>query len=193
MAKKPRKKPAGQIRITGGRWRSRRLSVPEVAALRPSSDRTRETLFNWLGHDLTGLACADLFAGTGVLGLEALSRGADTCVFVESSGIAVASLRATAGKLVENPEQIQILQQSVDQWLAGGGTSFDLVFVDPPFSDGNWATVLTGLTARLRAGARVYVESPADQPWLWPDAFSLQKESRVGEARLRLLGWAGSP
>lgn len=192
MSKRPRKKPGGQIRITGGRWRSRRLTVPDVASLRPSSDRTRETLFNWLGHDLTGLDCADLYAGTGVLGLEALSRGAASCVFVESNAIAVAALRNSVSQLVENPDQIQVLQQSVDGWLAGQEPSFDLVFADPPFADGNWAALLAGLSSRLRPGARVYLESPTDQQWVWPDSFSLLKESRVGEARLRLLGWAGS-
>ncbi len=190
MAKRSKTASTG-VRITGGRWRSRRLQVAEVAGLRPTSDRSRETLFNWLGHNLSGLQVADLFAGSGVLGFEALSRGAASCEFVENHPKAVAglSLSATAFGL-EQPAFV-IRQMAVSNWQMGQNGPFDLVFVDPPFTQGGWSGLLQDLLPCLAKKARVYVEAPDGVSWSWPPGYRLLKQSRVGEASLRLFGWAG--
>src|SRR5690625_7049582 len=129
---------AGKIRIISGRWRGRRLKVPGLPGLRPSGDRVRETLFNWLQWDIAGARCLDLFAGTGALGLEALSRGAAKVTFVERNRKLVAALRELAASW-PGGEGMEVVQGDVAGWLASQAgrnhdASFDLVFIDPPFS-----------------------------------------------------------
>jgi len=155
-----------RVRIIGGRWRSRILRFPPAAQLRPTPDRVRETLFNWLGQRLDGLACLDLFAGSGALGFEALSRGAARVVMVESDRAIAAALRESA-KLLEAEPQV-VVRDAMD-YLAHTGEAFDVVFVDPPYASGLAERALAALGPRLAPGARVYVESDRrlDPPGGW--------------------------
>lgn len=193
MSRSPRSRPApssgtaprgaGQVRIIGGRWRGTKLAVPDRPGLRPSSDRVRETLFNWLMPALPGARVLDLFAGTGVLGLEALSRGAARAVLVERDPGLVAALRETAAKL---SAQAEVHAADALAWLGGRHDHFDLVFLDPPFADGLWARALDGLAPRLAPGAWVYVESPANVLPVVPPAWALHREGRTREVRYAL-------
>lgn len=151
----------GNVRIIGGRWRGTRVSVPDVAGLRPSADRVRETLFNWLLPRLPGARVLDLFAGSGVLGLEAVSRGAREAMLVERDRALVASLHATVARL-KATDQIQVLRAEALAWLrAPLHGCFDVVFLDPPFAADLWAGVLESLPPWLAAGAWLYMEAPA--------------------------------
>ncbi|SFK30108.1 16S rRNA (guanine(966)-N(2))-methyltransferase RsmD [Lysobacter sp. cf310] len=160
----------GRIRIIGGRWRGTRLDVAEAPGLRPTSDRVRETLFNWLIPALPGARVLDLFAGTGALGLEALSRGAAAATLVERDPALAAALRATAARL-PGGDAAQVVQADALAWLGGqadGG--YDLAFVDPPFAAGLWDAVWPALLPKLSAGAWLYVEAPqGTAPVLPPD------------------------
>jgi len=150
----------GQVRIIGGRWRGTRLPVAGVEGLRPTSDRARETLFNWLLPKLPGARVLDLFAGTGTLGFEALSRGAREAVLVERDAGLCASLRATAARL-QGGEAARIVHQDALAFLRSWhGAPFDVVFVDPPFAAGLWEEVLPALEPVAAPDAWLYVESP---------------------------------
>lgn len=148
---------AHSVRIIGGRWRNTRIPVATRDELRPSGDRVRETLFNWLAPWLPGARCLDLFAGTGVLGFEALSRGAAHCTFVERDPRAVTALEALRDRLAADGADIR--RADVREHLRGAPTPCDIVFIDPPFHQGLVADVLPRLAAGwLAPGARVYVE-----------------------------------
>ena len=158
-AREPDPRPH-RVRIIGGLWKRTPLPVPAVDGLRPSPDRIRETLFNWLGQDLGGRHCLDLFAGSGALGLEAASRGAEAVVMVERDRQAAASIRATMARL--GATQVELLESDALVALDGlqrRSRRFDLVFLDPPFGQ-NWlARVMPHLPGVLQPDARVYVES----------------------------------
>ena len=127
---------SGQVRIVGGRWRNTRLQVPELPGLRPTSDRVRETLFNWLMPKLPGARVLDLFAGSGALGLEAVSRGAASAQLVERDPQLVAALRGVVGKLGAGT-QVEVIAGDALQWLGSAPPAqADLVFLDPPFAAG---------------------------------------------------------
>ncbi|MFO1197845.1 MAG: 16S rRNA (guanine(966)-N(2))-methyltransferase RsmD [Burkholderiaceae bacterium] len=149
-----------RVRIIGGAWRRTPLSVPDVDGLRPSPDRVRETLFNWLGQDLTGLRCLDLFAGTGALGLEAASRGAARVVLVERDRRALAAIAQTLARLdapqvrVEASDALAALERA-----HAAGDRFDVVFLDPPFRQGWIERVLPRLGELLAHPAWLYLES----------------------------------
>lgn len=177
---------AGKIRIIGGRWRGTRLSVPASPGLRPSSDRARETLFNWLMPALPGARVVDVFAGTGALGLEAVSRGAASAVLVERDAALAQALRATVARLSAQPS-VEVVQGDALAWLARQApASFDLAFVDPPFGAGLWQAALEALLPSLAANAWVYVESPHDQAPTLPPQWSLHREGRTREVRFAL-------
>jgi len=150
---------ANRLRIVGGLWRSRVVRFPDAAGLRPTPDRVRETLFNWLGQRLNGLACLDLFAGSGALGFEAKSRGAARVVLVERDRKVCEQLRRSAAELGAG-EGIEVVNADALAWLAGPGGRYDVAFVDPPYASGLAAPVLAALEPRLNPGARVYVEAP---------------------------------
>ncbi|MGQ0836916.1 MAG: 16S rRNA (guanine(966)-N(2))-methyltransferase RsmD [Gammaproteobacteria bacterium] len=177
------------LRIIGGTWRSRRLRFPSAPEIRPTPDRVRETLFNWLAPRIAGARCLDLFAGSGALGLEALSRGASRVVFVERERQAAAELRrllhewdARGGTLVRADAQ---------RFLAGVAEPFDVVFLDPPFTS---RELLSGVAARLETGgwlaprALIYVECAAREglPEL-PSSWKAAKTGRAGEVGYHLL------
>src|ERR1700674_4905935 len=150
--------PAGRncVRIIAGRWRSRLVRFPPAANLRPTPDRVRETLFNWLGQRLDGLACVDLFAGSGALGFEALSRGAARVVMVESDRRIALALRDSAHSL--DAVEAEVVEGDALKYLERSSGSFDLAVVDPPYASDLAARAIEKLPARLNPGARVYVE-----------------------------------
>ena len=184
----PAQRGAGQIRIIGGQWRRRLLPVaagPGVPhGLRPTPDRVRETLFNWLMPVLPGARVLDLFAGTGALGLEALSRGAAHATLVERDPGLAAALRDACVRL---GAQATVVAQDALAWLAGQQATFDLVFLDPPFADGLWEPALAALQPRLATDAWVYVESPAGTvPPVPPPGWALHREGQTRDVRYAL-------
>ena len=182
-ASAPASRGAGQVRIIGGRWRGTKLAVPDRPGLRPSSDRVRETLFNWLMPVLPGARVLDLFAGTGVLGLEALSRGAAQATLVERDpGLAMA-LREAVARL-SAPAEVHAADAVA--WLGSRAEMFDLVFLDPPFADGLWERALAGLASRLSPGAWIYLESPAEVVPGVPPGWALHREGRTRDVRYAL-------
>lgn len=189
MPSPPKKPPATghhKLRIIGGRWRSRTLNFPAVDGLRPTGDRIRETLFNWLAPILPGSRCLDLFAGSGILGFEALSRGAAHCSLVEFNPVAVRQLREHAARL--QAENTVIHQTGALEFLAQPATEgFDVVFIDPPFAASLWQPVMALLDRGwLREGALIYVEAPADQLLNLPSTWQTHREKRAGQVCYRL-------
>lgn len=182
----PRTPPSrpGRVRIIAGLWRSRIVTFPTESGLRPTPDRVRETLFNWLGQDLAGRRCLDLFAGSGALGFEALSRGASEVVMVERSRTVAAALRESAARL--DARGFRLVVGDALHFLATPGEArFDIVFVDPPYGSGLVAEVLPRLPEVLARGANVYVESDqaveVDRPW------RVRKQGRAGAVHYHLL------
>jgi 16S rRNA (guanine966-N2)-methyltransferase len=153
---------ANQVRIIGGMHRRRQIHFPDVPGLRPTPDRVRETLFNWLGQDLAGLTCLDAFSGSGALGLEAASRGAQRVVMWERDAKALAALRDNARKL--GIAGVEVTAADALAMLAGPGEAFDVIFLDPPFSAGLMEEALAAAATRLRPGGRIYAESPKPLP-----------------------------
>lgn len=171
----------GSVRIIGGRWRGTRLQVPGKPGLRPTSDRVRETLFNWLMPVLPGAKVLDLFAGSGALGLEAVSRGAASARLVEADPQLAQALDAMVARLGAAAE-VRVHHGDALAWLrqGDGGTvesGFDIAFVDPPFEANLWPAVLERLPARLAADAWLYLESPADHAPALPADWALHRES----------------
>jgi 16S rRNA (guanine966-N2)-methyltransferase len=176
------------VRIIGGGWRGRRVSFPDVPGLRPTPDRVRETLFNWLQHDIAGARCLDLFAGSGALGLEALSRGAKELVFVEQS---VAASRALQEQLIRfgGAGKGRVVEMGAARYLRSPPQAFDLVFLDPPFGQGALAEYVPLLDAGrwLKEGALVYLENEKKEgvPVL-PAHWQLLKSKSAGEVGYHL-------
>ncbi|PWG63100.1 16S rRNA (guanine(966)-N(2))-methyltransferase RsmD [Sediminicurvatus halobius] len=179
----------GRLRIIGGEWGGRRLTVPSAGGLRPTADRNRETLFNWLQGRIEGARVLDLFAGTGALGLEALSRGAAEAVFVERSRRVAEGLRATLVAL-EAGQRARVVTADARRFLTGPPAAFDLVFLDPPFRSDLLAETLPTVLAGdwLADDPRVYVEADRHAPWpLPPPGWTVQRERRSGTVRYALL------
>jgi 16S rRNA (guanine966-N2)-methyltransferase len=177
-----------RVRIIGGSWRGRRIEFPDVAGLRPTPDRVRETLFNWLQWDIPGARCLDLFAGSGALGLEALSRGAAEVVFVEQAPAAARSLRTQLERL-GGSGRAQVIEAGAARFLRAAGEPFDVVFLDPPFGAGVLDEYLPQLAAGrwLKADGLVYLECQrqAGPPPL-PAAWELLKSKSAGEVGYHL-------
>ncbi len=177
---------SGRIRIIGGQLRNSRLNVPELPGLRPTPERVRETLFNWLAPVIDGARVLDLCAGTGALGIEALSRGAGATQFVESHALAARALKDNLARLKVSTADVAASPAQV--WLGNTGTPFDLVFLDPPFADNLWA----GLARTLEQGgwlapsAWIYVESPRQQPLDLPDNWVIHREGVAGDVQFAL-------
>ncbi len=153
----------GRLRIVGGEWRRRVLRFPDAESLRPTPDRVRETLFNWLGQELSGLSCLDLFAGSGALGLEAASRGADRVVLVERAP-GVAEALAANVRLLGAGGRVELVRQDALKFALSTPLAFDVIFLDPPYRQG-WIEKLCPLLPRLaNPDAVVYAEaeSPLD-------------------------------
>ena len=188
-----KKSQPGQLRIVAGNWRSRLLQIADVPGLRPTSERIRETLFNWLTPCIHGARCLDLYAGTGALGLEALSRGAADVVFVEQSVLAAKTLQANISSL--GAKDVKILNLDARKYLRRESpTAFDVVFIDPPFAAELHDELcrLLAAGAWLAADARIYIELDRDQlePTL-PDAWSILKNKTAGKVRYMLVSTDG--
>jgi 16S rRNA (guanine966-N2)-methyltransferase len=182
-----RGRPSNQLRIIGGQWRSRRLEFADLPGLRPTPDRVRETLFNWLAPVLPGARCLDLFAGSGALGMEALSRGAAETVFVEHHPLAVRTLRENLARL--DAQGARVEPADALAWLRQPGTLFEIVFLDPPFGEGLLEPVCALLEQGgwLAANAWIYLEAEAGQPTpLLPTGWTLHREKIAGTVAYRL-------
>jgi len=182
---------SGSVRIIGGEWRGRRLPVADAPGLRPSGDRARETLFNWLQPHLQGARCADLFAGSGSLGFEAASRGAREVCLIERSRPLAAMLSESAQLLQAG--QIEVVNADALEWLKGRPpSSLDIVFIDPPFETDLAQRALEKLaeTGCLAPGALVYLESPRRDQVVPPQGFVWVREKGIGEVRLELFEWS---
>jgi len=172
----------GNIRIIGGRWRGTRLAVADAPGLRPTSDRVRETLFNWLEPMLPGARVLDLFAGSGALGLEAISRGAGEAFLVERDPALMQSLRQACERL--QAEAVQVILADALQWLRlPVHGRFDLVFLDPPFDSGLWREALALLPPWLADDAWLYLESPAAAAVTPGAGWFLHREGSTRETR----------
>jgi 16S rRNA (guanine(966)-N(2))-methyltransferase RsmD len=180
---------AGRVRIIGGLWKRSVLRFPAAEELRPTPDRVRETLFNWLGQDLGGLACLDLFAGSGVLGFEAASRGAARVVLVERDIGALRAMSANAQRL--SASSLEIVSGDSLAYLARTTERFDVVFLDPPFRQNVLPEVLGRLSQVLKSGSRVYVEAPVpiDAPIQAQGRWREMKRGRAGQVSFQLLEW----
>jgi len=177
---------ANRVRIIGGAWRSRLVSFPPRRDLRPTPDRVRETLFNWLGQDLTGKTCLDLFAGSGALGFEAASRGARRVVMVEQD---LATFRALAvSRAALAAAAVELKRADALEFLRDDDGVFDVVFLDPPFKADYWLRLAPLLPPHLAPGALVYHEGAA-RPDL-PPGWAVHRESRAGQVTYQLLKWA---
>ena len=176
------------VRIIGGGWRGRRVSFPDIPGLRPTPDRVRETLFNWLQPVVAGARCLDLFAGSGALGLEALSRGAKELVFVEQAVAASRTLQEQLIRLGGGPKA-QVVEMGAARYLRSPPQAFDIVFLDPPFGQSALAEYVPLLDAGewLRPGALVYLENEKRQgiPQL-PARWSVLKSKSAGEVGYHL-------
>ena len=176
--------PSGQrVRIIGGRFRGRVVRFPKSHALRPTPDRVRETLFNWLGQDLTDLATLDLYAGSGALTLEALSRGAALAVAVDRDPALIAALGATARAFGASGLEAHVADARA--YLSRETRRFDVVFLDPPFVDDPWPWLLAACTARLASSGFVYAE--AGRALEAPPPLALHRHSKAGQVHYHLF------
>jgi len=172
-----------RVRIIGGAWRSRLVYFPPRQDLRPTPDRVRETLFNWLEQDLTGKTCLDLFAGSGALGFEAASRGAQRVVMVERD---LATFRAlAASRTALAAAAVELERADALEFLRENGGVYDVVFLDPPFKADYWPRLAPLLPPHLAPGALVYHEGAA-RPVL-PPGWTVHREGRAGQVTYQLL------
>jgi 16S rRNA (guanine966-N2)-methyltransferase len=177
-----------QVRIIGGQWRSRIVRFPDAQSLRPTPDRLRETLFNWLGQDLTGKTCLDLFAGSGALGFEAASRGARHVVMVEQSATVYRALQETKAALCA--EQVDMHRADAFGFLKTDTHRYDVIFLDPPFQLGWLPRLLPLLPVHLAAEARVYLEAESLLPM--PAGVEVLKQTRAGQVHGLLIKYLPS-
>ncbi len=178
-----------RIRITGGEWRSRLIQVADAPGLRPTPDRVRETLFNWLGQDLTGWHCLDLFAGSGILGFECASRGAAAVTLVEREAAAFARLQQNAAAL--GGDRLRLARADALEFASAAAQRderFDLILLDPPYRQGWLERVAPLLPALARPGMLMYVEAERRIEAL--DAWRTLKQGQAGQVYYHLLGQA---
>jgi 16S rRNA (guanine966-N2)-methyltransferase len=189
VAKQNRKfNQAGVLRIIAGKWRGRKIHFPDVETLRPTPDRIRETVFNWLQNDIGDAYCLDLFSGSGALGLEAASRGASHVDLIELDSKAVNQLKENCQQL--SAEQCQVVQSSAQSFLAATIQQYDIVFIDPPFQADFWSEVADLLVQNnaLKDNARIYLECPRKQDFpALPAQWQLLKEKTAGDVRYCLF------
>lgn len=183
--KKTSQKTTSSIRIIGGQWRGRKLPVDNEEGLRPTGDRLRETLFNWLAAYIPGAQCLDAFAGTGALGFEALSRGAASAHFIELN-------HDTSDQILSNIKLLQangtVTNTAFDLWQPQTGQCFNLIFLDPPFDQGLWQHAIAHIQhAKFIAdNAIVYIETPTDTHISTPQDWAMLKDKSMGQVRARL-------
>ena len=180
--------PPREVRIIGGQWKRTRLAVLDRPGLRPSPDRVRETLFNWLGQDLAGWRCLDAFAGTGALGFEAASRGAAEVVMLERDPLLQRRLREVQQRL--NAHQVRVEGADALAWMARSEAGrFEVVFLDPPFDGGLFEPALAAAARLPIEGGFVYLEAGAKWPAESAQALGLQliRHARAGRVHAHLL------
>ena len=177
------RKTPNQVRIIGGTWRSRILEFPDHIGLRPTPDRVRETLFNWLGPHLDGKACLDLFAGSGALGFESLSHGAAEAVMVEQSSMVARRLKENAQLL--GAANATVINADSLQFLRGAPRPFDVIFLDPPFKQDFLEPILVLLSPWLASRATVYAES--ELGFAPSSNWKILKQSRAGQVKFQLM------
>jgi len=189
-------KPAGThvVRIVGGRWKRTRLPVLARPGLRPTPDRVRETVFNWLGQDLSGRCCIDVFAGTGALGFEAASRGAAAVWLVEQDRALVLQLAQVQQRLQADMVRIQ-RGDGIAVLRSLPAASMDVVFLDPPFDSNLFGSALTAAAAALRPGGVVYLEAPVawDDAMAAPCGLLVARHLKAGMVHAHLLRHSGAP
>lgn len=175
----------GEVRLIGGRWKRSKLPVLDRPGLRPTPDRLRETLFNWLGQDLTGWRCLDAFAGSGALGFEAASRGATAVTLLEQDPALVTALQASRERL--GATSLQVQRADALAWMRRAApASFELVLLDPPFDAGLHEAALAAAAPLLVPGGFIYVESRAPIV-AWPAPLEAWREARTGAVHGKLL------
>ncbi len=183
--KKPVKQENSSIRIIAGQWRGRKLSVGNEEGLRPTGDRLRETLFNWLAPYIHHAKCLDAFAGTGALGFEALSRGAEHVQFVEKNP-------RTAEHLHKNAKALECSASTVARnftsWQPNNSSAYDIIFIDPPFQADIWQDAFDHIqnNVTLNNEALIYVESPKNRTLAPPKSWHLYKEKTIGQVHATL-------
>ena len=186
-------KPQNQLRIIAGRWRGRRLTFAPVPGLRPTPDRVRETLFNWLSPVIAGKRCLDLYAGSGALGLEAASRGAGEVLLVDSNPTVTGMLQQQVQLLEAG--QVRVLQADAGVYLRGQSRTWDVVFLDPPFREYH----LDGAIGQLEAGgwlsadAWIYLEAERQQTLELPPNWAVHRSKMAGQVAYYLVRRTGNP
>jgi 16S rRNA (guanine966-N2)-methyltransferase len=174
-----------EVRIIGGRWKRSKLSVADRPGLRPTPDRVRETLFNWLGQDLSGQRVLDAFAGSGALGFEAASRGAAAVTLLENDAVLAQRLRDAKARL--QADALQVVFADALAWMARAApATFDLVLIDPPFDRDLWSRALDLAAPLLAPGGMIYLEAP--RAWTdLPEGYALHRQARAGAVHFHLL------
>ncbi len=178
-----------QLRIIAGKWRGRKLNFPNVEHLRPTPDRVRETIFNWLQSVIGNARCIDLFSGSGALGFESLSRGADHVTMVEKDTKAVAQLQENV-RLLSAGDVAQVVRDTAQNFIASCNQDFDIVYLDPPYQADLWAeiAILIQQNALLVKDGYVYLECPSNARFpVLPPEWQLLKDKTAGDVRYCLF------
>lgn len=176
----------GKLRVIGGQWRSRVIEFDAADGVRPTPDRVRQTLFDWLAPLIQGARCLDLFAGSGLLGIEALSRGAGSCTFVEDGTRQCQRIKTALMTL--KAEHAEVVQMDAAYYIEQTWHRYDVVFLDPPYAKGLLEKVLPDLPKALHAGHnRIYLEWPAGKPPPLPAGYELLREKQAGQVCFGLL------
>ena len=184
----PRGGPPGEVRLIGGQWKRSKLPVADRPGLRPTPDRVRETLFNWLGQDLTGWRVLDAFAGSGALGFEAASRGAAEVLMIERDAELVRSLSEVKARL--KADAVQVLAADVLAWLKRcAAQRFELVLIDPPFDSSAFEPALIAAAPTVAAGGFIYLEAPREFTEA-PAGFTRHRHQRAGAVHAHLFACA---
>ena len=192
MARNVKNKAQNSVRIIGGKWRGRKLPIYELDGLRPTGDRMRETLFNWLTPYLANSRCLDLFAGTGALGFEALSRGANFAELIEQHPAASKQLQQNLNTLACNNANVH--NAECKQWLSHyAGDAFDIIFIDPPFAANLWQSVLTTLASSqlIHNDTLIYIETPASTQITLPEGWVWHRQKTTGNTAFGLAACHG--
>ncbi|MCK9192931.1 MAG: 16S rRNA (guanine(966)-N(2))-methyltransferase RsmD [Nevskia sp.] len=179
----------GRLRIIGGSWRSRLIDFDADAGVRPTPDRVRQTVFDWLSPIIAGSSVLDLFAGSGALGLEALSRGAAHASFVENGRTQIADIRAAVEKLGAS-DRAELVPGDAVAFLRATAHRYDILFLDPPYEGGLLGQALTALPRVLKPGNRIYLEWPKEQPPTMPAGYTALKEKTAGRVCYGLFTFA---
>jgi 16S rRNA (guanine966-N2)-methyltransferase len=186
------KRPPGKLRIIGGEFRSRLIEFDAAAGVRPTPDRVRQTLFDWLTPMIEGARCVDLFAGSGAIGLEALSRGAAHVTFVET-GARQAALITAALATLGATARATVMRVDAIGFLASTRAAFDIAFVDPPFDSGLLPRALDALPRALKRDPRIYVEWHGAGAPAWPAGYAVLREKKAGQVSYALSTYSGQP